>query len=1692
MERGLLWPDPLIQLNPSFMPGATIEELVERKALHPECAKIFRRKSNPGDFGLSLRLHKHQDDAIHIAAKGRNYVLTTGTGSGKSLSYIIPIVNQILHDGPGKGIRAIIVYPMNALANSQCNELEKFLRFGYPDGHGPVTFKRYTGQETDEERELIVSHPPDIILTNYVMLELILTRPFEKKLIEAAQGLRFLVLDELHTYRGRQGADVAMLVRRVRDALNAVNLQHVGTSATMASGGGYEEQRREVSAIASKIFGAPVQPEDVITETLRRTTEAKDFSNPAELANLKDSILRLDQLDSLSYEEFIRHLLACWIESEFGLTTDEKSGLLARMKPKSIEGEHGASLTLANATGLSPEQCFAAITRALMEGFQCLHPETGFPVFAFRLHQFISRGDTVYTSLESESARHVTLHGQIFAPEVKDGKKRVLLPMAFCRECGQEYYCVKSKQGPQDAQRTFSPRELSDRFKDDFSEAGYLFFSGDDPWPSDPDEVQRRVPDHWLEEGATGLRVKPSQRQYLPEHIRVSPEGAEDPAGLEMVYLRAPFRFCLKCGVAYQTRTSSDITKLSMLGEGGRSTATTILTLSAIGDLRKDEGLKAEARKLLSFTDNRQDASLQAGHFNDFIEIVLLRSALFRAAEQAGAQGLSYDELTAKVYQSLGLPFDLYAQNPEERFAPKTETERTFRDVLGYRIYRDLMRGWRISLPNLEQCGLLDIQYLSLDEVCEAQDIWQSLHPALASASPQTRMQLAKVLLDWMRRALAIDVEFLKQEYQERLQQRSNQKLKEPWALDEQEKHEHASILFPRSQREGDYQGYVFLSNRSGFGQYLRRKGTISDLSQPLTTQDTAQVIKDLLQALENGGLVARVVEPGKQEDSPGYQMKASVIRWHAGDGTHPIHDPIRVPRQAEEGMKTNPYFVALYQGDKRHLHGLQAHEHTAQVPDELRRQREDAFKTARLPILFCSPTMELGVDIAELNVVNMRNIPPTPANYAQRSGRAGRSGQPALVFSYCTTGSPHDQYFFRRPEQMVSGVVQAPRIDLANEDLIRSHIHAVWLAETKLRLGSSLKDILDLNGDNPSLRLLDSVKSDVDNKFAAQNALTRGQRILRSVQEDLAKVDWYSEGWLDEVIAQVGRNFDLACERWRGLYRSARRQAESQQKIILDHAATPEARKEATRLRAEAESQLKLLLEIGNVIQSDFYSYRYFASEGFLPGYSFPRLPLSAYIPGRKRRNGKDEFLSRPRFLAISEFGPRSMLYHEGSRYIIHKVILPVEEEGLFNTSVKLCPTCGYLHPVTSGPGYDCCDRCKEQLGGSLSNMFRLQNVATRRRDRISSDEDERLRMGYEIRTGIRFADHGGRSYPLIAELVSDEEKLATLTYGHSATLWRINLGWNRRVNKQDFGFVLDTDRGYWAKNELMDDDDDDPMSPSRRKVVPYVDDRRNCLLFEPAFAFDIKHMASIQAALKSAIQAVFQLEDNELAAEPLPDTKQRRLILFYEAAEGGAGVLRQLHDDPAILKSVFREALRICHFDPDTFQDLGHAPRSRENCMAACYDCLMSYTNQGDHEALDRKLIRDYLIQMLNGNLKTSPKDMPRARHLEQLLAKCESELERKWLRLLEERNLHLPDHAQHYVETCKTRPDFFYATDGGQVAIYVDGPPHDFPDRQQRDAQLTASMENHGIMVSRFHHQDDWLKKIGEAPSIFGRIS
>lgn len=273
---GRYWPEPLVQINPNYQRKGTVQQLVADGVLHTACAELFQVEKPEGQ-PKPMHLYAHQMQALAKGQAKQSYVVTTGTGSGKSLSFFIPVIDQILkakdRDAAPR-TRAIVIYPMNALANSQLEELDKFL-YGYPEGQRPFTVARYTGQESKTERDAIANNPPDILLTNFMMLELILTRydEVDRRVVDHCQGLEFLILDELHTYRGRQGADVALLVRRLRERLKANSLVCIGTSATMSSTGSLANRNKTVAEVASKLFGADISEHDIIGETLERVTD---------------------------------------------------------------------------------------------------------------------------------------------------------------------------------------------------------------------------------------------------------------------------------------------------------------------------------------------------------------------------------------------------------------------------------------------------------------------------------------------------------------------------------------------------------------------------------------------------------------------------------------------------------------------------------------------------------------------------------------------------------------------------------------------------------------------------------------------------------------------------------------------------------------------------------------------------------------------------------------------------------------------------------------------------------------------------------------------------------------------------------------------------------------------------------------------------------------------------------------------------------------------------------------------------------------------------------------------------------------------------------------------------------------------------------------------------------------------------
>jgi hypothetical protein len=437
LQQGRLWPDALIQLSPAFISANTVQELVASNLLHSQTAAFFQVPNAAGN-PTPITLYHHQKQAVTLANQRKHFVVTTGTGSGKSLTYLIPIVDHVLRNHPENGkVRAIIVYPMNALINSQENALQRFRDNLPADQQQTVRFARYTGQESLTVKKALQEEPPHILLTNYVMLELMLTRPDEHPFVHRDHAdLQFVVLDELHTYRGRQGADVAMLMRRLRERSGNPDLLCIGTSATMVSDptASDEQRKRVVADVAGKIFGVTLPPQQVIEETL--TWSIPTFCPPDDTA-LREKVESPLSADDLTWQEFQQDALAAWIEATYSLQPHQTDpqGHPRRAQPRTL---HDGAAELAQRTGVSVEQCAAAIQHYFRLG-SAVRDGQGKPGFAFKLHQFISQGSAVYATLQLPPDRVLTLEGQRYLAAPDGTGDRLLFPLVFCRECGQEY-----------------------------------------------------------------------------------------------------------------------------------------------------------------------------------------------------------------------------------------------------------------------------------------------------------------------------------------------------------------------------------------------------------------------------------------------------------------------------------------------------------------------------------------------------------------------------------------------------------------------------------------------------------------------------------------------------------------------------------------------------------------------------------------------------------------------------------------------------------------------------------------------------------------------------------------------------------------------------------------------------------------------------------------------------------------------------------------------------------------------------------------------------------------------------------------------------------------------------------------------------------------------------------------------------
>lgn len=1667
-DSGNLYPDPLVQFNPSFESGGQVEDLVNSGILVKDFNNIFYDDTNK-----SWSIYKHQAEAIKKGNEETGFIVTSGTGSGKSLTYISTVFNHLFKNPNNPGIKAIIVYPLNALINSQYLALKTF-EDNYRKRTGndlPFTFRKYTGQEKQIDRESIITNPPDILLTNYMMLELLMVRKNDEHLRNSfLQNLKFLVYDELHVYKGRQGADVSLLNRRIKAVAKNKNIICIGTSATMASGT-IDEQKETVAKVACKFFDAEFRPSDVIIESLTYSTKDR-IPSATEIKTVVTNEIKQESKDAL-----LNNPLAIWLERTVAISEDGSNKI--RNKPKSLKKiAEQLSAEINIGVEICENQIIEILTWAEAINIKSANAKQKDTVLPFKLHQFISQTGYVYLTLQKPVDRYITLEPN---PTVKLSDNEPEVPVfqtVFSRISGEEFICVrKDYDDPTGAKLIFrdfnenknprneddlktndglnnKPKKTKQRKHDDYKD-GYILF--DKGFQLNIDDYLDILPSAWVSKSG---KIDPSKDFLLPKEIYVSKDGSfseTSNGGEKAWFIAAPLIYDPTCGLIYQESKLSEKSKLISLGNEGRSTSTTLITLQTLLSLFK-HGKALKEQKLMSFTDNRQDASLQAGHFNDFIQVVHLRSAIEKVLRDKNTV-LGIHDLIYKVQDALNLNDSEYAQNPSTNPAiPNEKNRKALRDYISYRIIQDLKRGWRYILPNLEQTALLEITFESLDKYCATDSLWTNIE-LLNELSSAARKDFVLQVLNYFRNLYAIDFDMLRYENRLRVQDELNDILNKEklWSLDQGEKIDAPNYLSVQGADKGTRETFIqSVGPMSRLARFIKHEFRKAKKDQP-KGEAYSTFMTGLLDLLTDMHFLKKQTIKAEKGDKDAYQLILSTVLWKGGNKTNVITDKTSyISLDEEVNVKPNLYFQKLYQEDFTKLpKSYIAAEHTGQINNEQKIEREEKFNEAKeLSALYCSPTMELGIDISSLNIVHMRNVPPSPSNYAQRSGRAGRSGQSALVFTYASKVSPHDKHYFADPVKMVSGIVQAPRIDLTNEELIRSHINASVLSFLNAEeFKPSLDELIDTAGRTYKLKADIKAKYQdvIDNNFP--EIFTVVKNII--VNLDLHETNWFTDKWLETQIKTVPEKLENALLRWKKMYVDALRQMNEAHEIktspiIKD----PETKKIANRSYWLAENRLNLLLNNSdknkNSSLSEFYTFRYLASEGFLPGYNFTRLPIRVFLGGKDR----NEAISRPRFIGLKEFGPNNLIYHNGGKFKVNRITPNDVSLELSKIKISTDTNYAFLNEESTGKNQDPITGVQFTASNIElhSNLLELEEAQSENIERISCMEEVRTSEGYETEMYLNSAD--GLVDASKIKLTVDGTELMNLFYAPSAKLILLNKKWKRAKEE---GFDIGTKSGFFkTKKQVENPKPEDP----NQNIMLYTHDTSDVLYIQPVKALGITEegVTTLQYALAKAIELYYNIEPVEITARLMGGSDNKN-IMIYESAEGSIGVLKDIAKNPIKLRELFLKAYDICGYDYVTKLD------KFPNRPKASYDDLLSYYNQRDHGQINRHSV----IKSLELLISCNPDDTKGSSY-EEKFAELQKGLhhrspgEKELLEYLFNNGYRLPDYTNYNLEKYFIQPDFIYKDE--KALIFVDGGIHKNAIVKADDAKKRLILERDGF--------------------------
>ena len=1331
----------------------------------------------------------HQQKAFErlTGDDGRSTLVATGTGSGKTECFLYPILEYCYQHRGERGIKALIIYPMNALATDQAKRVAELIH-GSDELRGNVSVGMYVGGQEETpartmsengvitDHETLLNNAPDILMTNYKMLDYLLVRPKDALLWQDndPETLKYIAVDELHTFDGAQGTDLACLLRRLKRRLGIYDgfLCCVGTSATMGS----KENDSNILSYAEEIFGEPFEKDAIITED---RLSAQEFFAGAEVTEFTlPTVAQAIELESLSEEDEPTAYLQSAVKDWFPNFSFDVLGDEGRIQLGNELMHHSFMQSVINLTGGTYYQV-SRIAEELAVHYPELKTLPDATVVINSLFALISHARTgrtgklrpflnVQVQLWMRELRRLVAKVDpdeityAIAHDLNKQQAKQYLPVVNCRDCG-----ITGWVSVLNERNNATMTNLESFYN--------LYFRADE-------KIVMMFP-HFHDESFSGMisaKICPDCLQ-----VKLGEDWGDEciNCGVEMVDIMIPnpIKTTGSKHKQYVCPCCGSRRGISLMGVRSATEISASISQMFASKFNDD-------KKTLAFSDNVQDAAHRAGFFNSRTWRFGLRTAIQKyCAEKGAGQNLAefqngfirywHERMTDEQFVSFFIAPNLtwkqaYEDMVEKRSLGKDKQAQILVFEVEQRIKYEIMLEFGLAGKigrTLEKSNCSVLSFATEDIIQIADAVQERTINELGVLTDENSDSFKRMVIGYLN-LMRINGAFEDKVFDEYTTGDGNGYMlsndRNRWLPGRQ-----SGRNTPRFIAERIDNGRLsFEFDSPAANKYV---DWLASCCNELMVDDSNfwAISRFILDEAVKLNVVSRVPSSvnykiyGLNKEhvfvtDDVMQMRCdkcgSVYAVAAEDAEFWIGAPCQrttcggILEEYDTGEIN--YYGRLYSaGD---LVRINAREHTGLLERSNREQLEIDFKRGKDTqalwdpnVLSCTPTLEMGIDIGDLSTVILCNMPPAQSQFLQRAGRAGRKDGNSLTLAVANA-RPHDLYFYSDPLDMIAGDITPPKIFLRASAVLERQFVAFcmdsWVKKgipdgaIPDKVGIVLKK-LDVRPDDMfPFNFLNYVQSTLSRQ------LNSFMQMFAAYLDDSAReeLQLFARGKDTDDSPMYVKILD-AFEELKKQQDALRTSVEALKAMIRDLEDKPKDSsydEEIKELKREEAALLTVLQEIGKKNIFNFLS-----DEGLLPNYAFPEagIILRAVLyrkeneeaPMQKKKYEKMVYeYSRSASSAISEFAPNNSFYVDGRKLTIDQVDLTTAQTARW----RLCPNCSHAQIEEIGKNTSVCPQCGSPAwadAGQVRTMLKVQMVYSNMdytKSMINDESDDRNNVFY------------------------------------------------------------------------------------------------------------------------------------------------------------------------------------------------------------------------------------------------------------------------------------------------------------------------------------------------------------------------